>query len=142
MDFELDFDLSDGSTISNKAKVYISEQLAESKPTVVVKQINRISELTLDQKIKINNILWYNKFLSDEHLKQLLMEDFGLKDVIADNLAYRHRMAYRQDPGFFTIFERNSVESANMKSIAMAERHEMRKATAKRKPIAVNLRGL
>lgn len=136
------FDLSDGLLTNNKAKVHISEQLAVSKPAVVVKQINRIAELTLDQKIKINNLLWYNRFLKDEDMKQLLIDDFGLKDVIADNLAYRHRMSYLQDPGFFTIFERNSVESANLKSIAMAERHEMRKATAKRKPIAVNLRGL
>ena len=126
---EFEFDLSDA--ILTQCKSLVIEGLSEVKP------INKVSELSTEQKILINNALWYLIELNDEEMKQFLIINFGLKDIIADNLAYRHRQSYLDDPGFFTIFEKNSIESRNLKSVAMSERYEIRKKANKNKPIVI-----
>jgi hypothetical protein len=108
-DFEFDF--SDKALTDTGIKIEMPVTVEK-----VVKKINKISDLTKEQKSDINNILWYKKEITNSNLVDLFIEEFGLSEVIANNLVHIHRPAYIASKGHYTIFDREKKISTFTKS--------------------------
>ena len=129
-DFEFQFDLSD-KELSN-SNIVIREEIIIEKE---IKKINKISELTFDQKVAINNILWYNKIISNSDLVTMFVEEFGLIERIAYNIVTIHRTAYLEDEGYYTLFEKNTVGGAMQEKIDLMLHYKNLKKSNKKKGI-------
>ena len=108
IDFE--FDLSDDNNVENTIE------------EIQIVKVKYITELSEQQKIDIDNLLWRERKLTNSETIEKMME-IGLSEVLASNIVFVHRSKYINDPYYFTIFDLSKRAKSNAESVFKKDRY-------------------
>lgn len=103
-----EFDLSDNA-VTSKSNIVINEEKATAQKEF--KKVDKISDLTSEQKGIINRTLWNEREMSNTMIINYFVETLGLSEVIASNIVHIHRKRYLGNPEFYTIFDREKKKT-------------------------------